>query len=287
MDREPDWSWWYEARAVARRYARGASDAADDLAQELALVAIERGGTAARRPAAWLERVARNAAIDRWRVERRRRELAVEISGPAPACDPEARVLSRERRAVVRGALSSLPRPLRRAALARFHAELPFDAVASRLHTEPVTARTRVHRALGRLRARVAGLRALWAWFPGAQATVLSVTMLAAIAPSPEAPVVVTRAPVVAESPARSAAQLPSAPVVKAPAVAQPARHAEAAALPAPAVQRFSFDDDEITSEVARPDSEEIVGSPVAGQPSLVELRWSLAAELLESLEDL
>jgi hypothetical protein len=29
------------------------------------------------------------------------------------------------------------------------------------------------------------------------------------------------------------------------------------------------------------------VGSPPTGQPSLVELRWSLAAELLESLEDL
>jgi hypothetical protein len=32
MDREPDWMWWNEARAIARRHARGASDAADDLA---------------------------------------------------------------------------------------------------------------------------------------------------------------------------------------------------------------------------------------------------------------
>ena len=81
MDREPDRSWWQEARAVARRYARGASDAADDLAQELALAALERGGVDARRPGAWIERVGRNAAIDRWRVERRRRELAAEIFG--------------------------------------------------------------------------------------------------------------------------------------------------------------------------------------------------------------
>jgi RNA polymerase sigma-70 factor (ECF subfamily) len=291
MDREPDWSWWYEARAVARRYARGASDAADDLAQELALAAIERGGTAARRPAAWLERVGRNAAIDRWRVERRRRELVAEISGPAPACDPEARVLSRERRAMVRGALSSLPRPLRRAALARFHAELPFDAVASRLHTEPVTARTRVHRALGQLRARVAGLRAFWGWFPGAQATVLGVTTLVAVAPPaarpPEVPAaaVVTRARVVARAPAHSVAPPPPAPAAKARVVARPSRHVEA--QPAPAVQRFSFDDDEITSVGARPDLEDVVGAPPTGQPSLVELRWSLVAELLESLEDL
>lgn len=26
MDHEPDWTWWDEARAIARRHARGASD---------------------------------------------------------------------------------------------------------------------------------------------------------------------------------------------------------------------------------------------------------------------
>ncbi len=51
MDHEPDWIWWSEARAIAARQARGASDAADDLAQELAL---ERGADVTR-PGAWLE----------------------------------------------------------------------------------------------------------------------------------------------------------------------------------------------------------------------------------------
>ncbi len=41
MDREPEWTWWHEAREIARRHARGASDAADDLAQELAVAALE------------------------------------------------------------------------------------------------------------------------------------------------------------------------------------------------------------------------------------------------------
>ncbi len=45
MDHEPDWIWWSEARAIAARRARGASDAADDLAQELAL---ERGADTSR-----------------------------------------------------------------------------------------------------------------------------------------------------------------------------------------------------------------------------------------------
>src|SRR5579871_4917945 len=191
MDREPDWRWWQEARAIARRHARGASDAAEDLAQDLAVAALE-GGAAAERPGAWLERVGRNAAIDDWRLERRRRELAGALEAPRAAPDPETRALARERRGLVRRALAALPRPLRRAALARFHAELPFDAVASRLGTEPVTARTRVHRALERLRARMGGLRVVFAWFPGAQATALGLTLVVGVArptaiPAPEA----------------------------------------------------------------------------------------------------
>src|SRR5450432_2075690 len=162
MSREPDWTWWDEARAIARRHARGASDAADDLAQELAVAALERGATL-ERPGAWLERVGRNAGIDRWRVERRRGELAGGVPLPASPPDPEAGALARERRGVLRRALAGLPRPLRRATLARYHADLPFDAVAARLGTRPVTARTRVHRALERLRARVGGLRAFFA----------------------------------------------------------------------------------------------------------------------------
>ncbi|HVU51421.1 MAG TPA: sigma factor, partial [Polyangia bacterium] len=90
MDREPDWTWWHEARAIARRHARGASDAADDLAQDLAVAALE-DGAGARRPGAWLERVGRNAAIDDWRLTRRRRELAGEIDAPGAAPDPETR----------------------------------------------------------------------------------------------------------------------------------------------------------------------------------------------------
>ena len=76
---------WIEARAIAaRRDPRGA----DDLAQDLACALLERGA-AAERPAAWLERVGRNAVIDRARVEQRRAELATEIEPPAAPADPE------------------------------------------------------------------------------------------------------------------------------------------------------------------------------------------------------
>jgi RNA polymerase sigma-70 factor (ECF subfamily) len=301
MDREPEFSWWDEARTIARRYARGASDAADDLAQELALAALEGGGAAAARPGAWLERAGRNAAIDRWRMARRRGALARDVEPPAPPVDPEARVLARERRGALRRALAALPRPLRRAALARFHADLPFEAVASRLGTRPVTARTRVHRALERLRARVGGLRALFVWAPGAQATVLGVTLLAAMArpalfpppaPSPDAPLASTLA-VRAHRLAQAAAPVAARPAAPAPAprrashAAGPAARAVEPAAAPPAVQRFSYDDDAVTGELVGPDGQPILGEPVIHQPSLIELRWTLEPEILKALEDL
>ena len=65
---------WTEGRAIAVRQEHGNGAAREDLAQDLAVAALENGGEA-RRPGAWLERVGRNAAIDRWRVEARRLEL--------------------------------------------------------------------------------------------------------------------------------------------------------------------------------------------------------------------
>jgi RNA polymerase sigma-70 factor (ECF subfamily) len=302
-DREPEFSWWQEARAIARRHARGASDAADDLAQELAVAALE-GRDVARR-GAWLERVGRNFAIDGWRAEHRRRELARDVDAPAPPPDPEARVLARERRGVLRRALAALPRPLRRAALARFHADLPFDAVASRLGTPPVTARTRVHRALARLRGRVGGLRVVFAWFPGAQATVLGVTLMAGVArpaafpvaaAAPEAPPAMATS-AHARRVAQAATRVDRVPVASPPAAPAPApaRSAPAAAARAPrvdeapplAVQRFSFDPDEIDVDLAGPDGVMIPGEPVVDQPSLIELRRHFLPELLKTLEDI
>ena len=72
---------WSEAREIAGRHGRGDGD---DLAQDLVVAALERGA-AAENPGAWLERVGRNAAIDRWRVQRRREELATEIDLPCGA----------------------------------------------------------------------------------------------------------------------------------------------------------------------------------------------------------
>ena len=170
-----------EARTIA---ARRDPRAADDLTQELACAALQAGaGQLVRHrrrncPAAWLERVARNAVIDARRAEQRREQLAPRIEPPAAPADPETVLLARERRGLVRRALALLPRPQRRAALLRFHADLPFEGVAERLGTREVTARTRVHRALASLRTRLGGLRAMFV-LPGAQTAALGLTLLA------------------------------------------------------------------------------------------------------------
>ena len=172
---------------------RGATRArADDLAQDLACAMLENGGRA-ERPAAWLERVGRNAAIDRQRVEQRRAELAPHIEPPAAPADPETALLVRERRGLVRRALALLPRPQRRAALLRFHAELPFQTVAARLGTPEVTARTRVQRALTSLRARLGSLRAIFV-VPGAQAAVLGLTVVVTQLPAAPSPLALAMA---------------------------------------------------------------------------------------------
>jgi RNA polymerase sigma factor (sigma-70 family) len=295
MRRASGWIWWNETCSIAERHARGASDAADDLAQDLAVAALERGARV-ERVGAWLERVGRNAEIDRWRVEARRRALAADVDRPAPPADPEQRLLAGERRGVVRRALAALPRPLRRAALARFAADLPFEAVAARLGTEPVTARTRVHRALARLRSRVGGLRAMFILGPGAQATVLGAALVAGVA-GPVAPVapVAPRAVVATHAHARRVAVEPAAvapaPAPKAAPPRSPA-HAPRAAAPAPApfppaVQRIDFGDDLVEGDRKSPDGEVVRGEPVVQHLSLIELRWHMLPEVVKSLEDL
>ena len=296
-------AWWAEVRAIATRLAgRGASDAADDLVQDLALAALETG-TTVERPGAWTERVARNAAIDSWRVQRRRDELACEIDGPtAPPHDPEALLLAREQRRAVRRALLHLPRPQRRAALLRFHGDLPFEHVAARLGTEPPTARTRVHRALRALRTRMQGLRVVLLGWHAAPATVLGLAIVATGVTAPPLRALPSVGSVgigvaVRVADRRSSPPPPPTPTVTptptptgtgvAPASAKPrpARGAPAASLPAPQV--FVFDEDQIDVGVSGPDGEIIRVERPTFQPSLIELRRNFVPEVVKSLEEL
>jgi RNA polymerase sigma factor (sigma-70 family) len=264
----------------------------------VALAALEHG-QGVERPGAWTERVARNAAIDRWRVERRRSELAAHIDVPgAPPRDPEAALLAGERRRTLRRALLALPRPQRQAALLRYHGELSFDGVAARLGTEPPTARTRVHRALAALRVRMQGLRALWlpGW-QGAQLTALGLALVGAgvTEQPPSLPRTPAQAAVVVPHARHSAqrATRPEPPPVPAPAPAGVRRASPRptdgvpAPLPPPAPQVFVFGDEQIDVGVKSPDGVPVVVIPPTPEPSLIELRRHFIPEIMKSLEEL
>jgi RNA polymerase sigma-70 factor (ECF subfamily) len=293
---EVERGWWTEVRAIAARLAwRGASDAADDLVQDVALAALENGAPV-QRPGAWTERVARNAAIDRWRVERRRGELAAQLDGPCVAFrDPEAALLARERRRALRRELLALPRAQRRAALLRYHGELPFDGVAARLGTEPPTARTRVHRALAALRARMQALRVLWlpGW-QGAQLTALGLALVSAGVTTGPAPAPWAPAHAATAQQARRLAQRPPtrepvpapAPAPVSPRRASPRPSTEAPSR-SPPPQVFVFGDETIDVGVQSPDGDPVVVVPPTPQPSLIELRRHFIPEIMKSLEEL
>lgn len=274
---------WEEAKAIA---ARRSAACADDLAQDLALAAIENGA-GAHRPAAWLERVGRNTTIDRWRVERRRRELASDVEPPPAPADPEAVLLARERRGLVRRALALLPRPQRRAAVLRFHGELTFEDVAERLGTQEATARTRVHRALGSLRDKLGGLRAMFV-LPGVQASVLGLALVVAELPAAPPPMAIassdTRAPVLRPQP-RPSRKIAAAPT---PAKAAPARAPESRpdATQVPSVQRFDFGDEDVFGDVRGPDGEQLIAIQQARHSSLIELRQHFVPEMVKTLEE-
>jgi RNA polymerase sigma-70 factor (ECF subfamily) len=276
---------WTEARAIA---ARRDPRAADDLAQDLACAMLENGARADR-PAAWLERVGRNAVIDRARVEQRRAELAPEIDPPAAPADPETALLVRERRGLVRRALAMLPRPQRRAALLRFHGELPFQTVAARLGTQEVTARTRVQRALSSLRERLGSLRAIFV-VPGAQAAVLGLTIVATQLPANPGPVALAMADddlVTAESAHGRRVRLvavPAAAVAREASAPREERRKEVTSYSA--VQRLDFENDEVVGTIQRPGEEIVTGTRPPRQASLIELRQDFVPEMLKSLEE-
>ena len=283
---------WSEAREIAGRHGRGDGD---DLAQDLIVAALERGA-AVEKPWAWLERVGRNAAIDRWRVQRRREELASEIDLPVGPIDPEAALLCRERRGLVRRALAALPRPQRRAALARFHADLPYEEVAARVGAPAITARTRVHRALASLRAQLGALRAMFV-FPGVQMSALGMVFVAAAAPrltttralsldgisvaAPRAGRHFARTRVMAAASRAPAAAPQRTPVPK--IVVSPAPSTDAPPPP----QRMVFGEDLVEGSVLGPDGERIQIVPPVEEPSLIEIRHHFVPEMLKTLEDL
>lgn len=106
---------------------------------------------------AWLFRIARNRAIDRFRTRARRREVALEppdeegdgdwAEPVAPGPGPLELAAGREARAAVEAALAGVPLEQRDALLLRDIEGFSYEEIAQITATEVGTVKSRIHRA--------------------------------------------------------------------------------------------------------------------------------------------
>ncbi|MBL8843023.1 MAG: sigma-70 family RNA polymerase sigma factor [Planctomycetes bacterium] len=170
--------------ALARRLA--IDDDAEDLVQETQLAGWLHPPGDRARVAGWLRRIATHLAARRRvrRAARLARERSVARREAEPAADHLVAQLELQR--ALADALLELDLPARRVVLLRFFEQLPPRAIAAQLGLPVETVRTRLKRALARLRERLDGrygARDSWgalAWTMGA--TAMSTTAKSAAA---------------------------------------------------------------------------------------------------------
>ncbi|MFO1076767.1 MAG: RNA polymerase sigma factor [Planctomycetota bacterium] len=154
-------------RSLARDLV-GDAGAADDLAQEAWVRALEsppRHGAALR---GWFATLLANLLHNRRRADRRRRAREQAVAAmPPPAVPTPERILEREQaRERLVHAVLRLDEPFRTAVLLRYYEDLPTPEIARRLGVPAATVRTRLARGMQRLRELLdgehAGRRSAW-----------------------------------------------------------------------------------------------------------------------------
>jgi RNA polymerase sigma factor (sigma-70 family) len=290
-------------KAIAKRYAgRVGTDVAEELGAEAVLRAL-RSPPPDGHLEPWLERIYRNLIVDGWR---RRKPATIDVADvrhlAAPGT-PEDALLASERRRAVRISVARLPREARRALLSRYYGEFDDDVTASRLGIAGATMRTRIHRALGRLRGRLGDLRGLLppvfgklgagASALGLAPVMIAVLALSSVAPREPAADPVTSAAVVSDqpasrtaTPARSPAQ-PEAP----PAIAEPRKRVTTATRISPVAQPAQVmafvEREEVVAEIQRPEGIDVFAGPAqVARPCLVEAPADFLAQFEKMVED-
>jgi DNA-directed RNA polymerase specialized sigma24 family protein len=272
------------AHELSARYARrlGPEEAAD-----LAAEALARG---LERPPAdgkmepWLERIARNLLVDRWRKAEVARRC--ELDAPEPSASPEELVLAGERRRTVRRSLARLQRDQRRSILHRYFCAGAPDGLSA------TTARTRLHRGLARLRALTRGLLSLappvrlghWLTLAANPAAV-GVFLMAQQTPLPP-PAVVAPVLVAQARPVGRKAPVPAPVAAPAPVPAAPRARPQPPPSPPPK-QVYVFGDDEVQGEHQNGDGEMIRGGRKVRHSSLIEIPADFVLSVAKSVEDL
>jgi RNA polymerase sigma-70 factor (ECF subfamily) len=295
-------------KAIARRYARRVGpEVAEDLRAEAVLRALHSPPPDGRMEP-WLERIYRNLFVDLWRRGQLRNVALDDVPELASSGTPEDETLLREQRRLVREGLGRLPREARRALLSRYYGELDDAAAAARFGIAATTVRTRIHRALARLRAHLGDLRG---WFPpifgkwGAQAATVGLApiMLAALVvvstsattpvPAPAPSTVGEIAPRPAQRPSAISPRTETPAVMATPPapvrlVRRAASAAPSAEPPSPPAAIVALDDGEpIVREILQPEAIDVFAEPEPpAARCLVEVPGSFAPQIEKMIEE-
>jgi RNA polymerase sigma-70 factor (ECF subfamily) len=147
---------------IALSYVRNPDDALD-VVQETFVKVFQNSwrwrGEAEVGP--WLTRIAVNQAIDQYRKGKRRltREEPLEADGhPTRTTSPEGAAVSVELSHKIGQAVKSLPERQRAVFVLRHYDEMSLPEIAESLGMNIGTVKSTLHRALGRLRGRLAGI---------------------------------------------------------------------------------------------------------------------------------
>ena len=136
------------------------ADDAEDAAQEAFIRAYRglRGIKAGRRLRPWLMRIAVNQALNSLRAKRRRVAVAERLTIEQRPADPDIdeTVIGRERARALWSALESLGERERTVLYLRYFIQMPEGELAECLGCPPGTVKSRVHRALRKLREVIA-----------------------------------------------------------------------------------------------------------------------------------
>ncbi|MBN2369192.1 MAG: RNA polymerase sigma factor [Vicinamibacteria bacterium] len=152
----------YKKRVLHMAYKfTGRHDAAEDLMQEIflrvfnGLARFDQNASFS----AWLMSVARHHCIDNYRARKRAREVSLEdqaeLRATESAASPFRRLEERDRREILREALSRMPEKLRQVIILRDLMELSYEEIGSRLGLPEGTLKSRLSRGRSALARRL------------------------------------------------------------------------------------------------------------------------------------
>ncbi len=130
-------------------------EASADAEQDAMVVGLERGPRDPRAARGWLAQVFRNAARQRYRGRTRRSAREHAVAVPEALESTADAVVRREVIRRVAHAVLALPEPYREVVVLRYYENLPPRRIAERLDAPVATVKSRLGRALGRLRERL------------------------------------------------------------------------------------------------------------------------------------